>query len=393
MWLSATGPLGDGTGRSATNAADASTQAKYDALYIGVTNTVFNYLPGLYQTKGWAFQARQSANAGCHHIGSGIDVTTIQLVGASNATGDGVIFGNDQSPGISSDNFSIEFLTLDCNATNQPKWTGALGFVAAIQTVGNHQLFQHLKIINWGSSSSAETFPIALIAGNGFSNQTFNDLVVASCIVTQPVRGNGAGSGCSCIGSSGSQANNNVVNSRFIGNQIIGIRSDFSYSHGIGGPYCSNNVIIDCATAMYIEPSDNQGNFVNIGNLIMNCSQGYAIKFDDTATAGIGTFVFGSNFIGLSPGGGTGFLIDDSGLVTNHPTVATLIIQDNVVYLPPENAPANVLNLNLSSPSGKYAITNCFITRNAWLKSIGNPVVINNPSISYLLNSGNIIYT
>jgi len=114
-----------GTG-TASDPFDASTAAKYDQLLATYSqNTIFNYAPGTYQTRGWHFRMRKSAGTNCQHFGAGVDQTVIQLVGATTPTQDGIIFGTDYD--ATADGFVVQNLTLDCNALGNPKFTNGLG--------------------------------------------------------------------------------------------------------------------------------------------------------------------------------------------------------------------------------------------------------------------------
>jgi hypothetical protein len=386
VWLSATGALGDGTGRSATNAADASTQAKYDALYIGVSNQVFNYLPGTYQTQGWFFQTRQSANPGVHHIGAGIDQTIIQLVGASTLTNDGVIFGNDFN--VRSDNFGVHFMTHDCNAVNQPKWTGTTGVVTAIATIGNNLIFEHLKIINFGTTRvGAECFPVQCVAGSGFSSQTFSNILIASCIFTQPAIGNHDGV-TGAVLFSNSAFGNVLANAAIVGCSFININSDFAYSHAFAAPVCSGNVVDDPGVAFYTEPNGLIGDYVITGNIIKNCSFGGQINWDDTATAGLGSVTFSNNQI-ISPPLGTIFWINDSGLSVNRPVMQALIMRDNFCTVPPGGTRNGIQGIKLNS-ANKYGLNRLIVTGNTLPVPPALGINTANSGIVSQLVSGNI---
>jgi hypothetical protein len=360
MWLSATGALGDGTGRSATNAADASTQVKYDALYIGVTNTIFNYLPGTYQTKGWLQVTRQSANSGVQHFGAGIDQTIIQLVGASAAINDGTIFGNDYN--VRSDNFGLHFLTLDCNAINQPKWLGAPGGISAISVMGNNLIFEHVKIINFGTSLlGAECFPAYINAGSGFSSTTFSNILMASCIFTQPAIGNHDGVTCAVMFAD-SAFGNVLANAAIKGCSFLNIKSDFTYSHAFAGLLCSGNVVDDPGVGFYTEPNGLQYDYTITGNVFRNCSFAGQINWDDTATAGLGTVTFSNNQI-ISPALGTIFWINDSGLSVNRPVMQALIMQDNFCTVPPGGTRNGLQGIKLNS-ANRYGLNKLILTGN-----------------------------
>ena len=99
------------------------------------------YSPGIYETKGWNYRTRQTANPHCHHFGAGADRTIIRLVGTSQAATDGVIFAADYDATV--DGFELHDLTLDCNASANPKFRDGIGAVEAVprcQRGGNGQM-------------------------------------------------------------------------------------------------------------------------------------------------------------------------------------------------------------------------------------------------------------
>lgn len=84
----------------------------------------FFYAPGVYETHGWKYQERSTANPGCKHIGSGNageNATIIKLVDIWGAWTEELIFG----PGSYAqpcDGFEVHNLVLDCNANQLPKF-------------------------------------------------------------------------------------------------------------------------------------------------------------------------------------------------------------------------------------------------------------------------------
>ena len=128
---------------SAQDPFDASTPDKYDQiLATNSQNTVFRYAAGIYQTRGWHYRTRKSAGTDCKHYGSGVDRTVIQLVGANDLTQDGIIFGADYD--ATADGFEVQNLTLDCNASGNPKFTNHLGAVGAISANGSNILIRDI---------------------------------------------------------------------------------------------------------------------------------------------------------------------------------------------------------------------------------------------------------
>jgi hypothetical protein len=126
-WLSPTGGVAavlDGSSPERAWAAGAADVL--DAIW--KTNNYFDcffYAPGEYQTRGWKYYERSTANTGCKHIGSGstgAGKTTIKLVDIWEAWAEETIFTplHGYQP---CDNFEIRNMELDCNAPNVPKFT------------------------------------------------------------------------------------------------------------------------------------------------------------------------------------------------------------------------------------------------------------------------------
>jgi hypothetical protein len=294
-YLSATGALGTGDGSSAANAADASTQVKLDAIwasYIGHPVNFF-YAAGVYQTKGWFFQVRETVQSNQAHIGAGMNSTTLQLVGASSLTGDGSIFSVDGPVTIK--NWSCQNMTLDCNATNQPKWTGAGGGVQAIGcNAGQNILIQNVKIINFGTATvGVECFPILIIGYPGQTNIKMTNVVINNCVFTSPVSGNKDGCSCSSIVDTVS-ANILCDSTCVISNctytncfsTTTGQPGDFLYQHCYGAPVCINNTATNCDVGFYIEPSGQE--FTNLmiqvaNNTLTNVNRGAFVSMHNGA--------------------------------------------------------------------------------------------------------------
>src|SRR5438045_6205482 len=94
---------------------------------IGHTNQYYDcffYAPGEYQTRGWKFGVRGTANFGCKHIGSGAEQATLKLVDTWDSWNEGVIFAGIAG-GAYSDGFEVRDIRLDCNSSNNQKY--ALG--------------------------------------------------------------------------------------------------------------------------------------------------------------------------------------------------------------------------------------------------------------------------
>ena len=216
-----------GTG-TASNPFDASTAAKYDRLLATYSqNTIFNYAVGTYQTTGWRFRTRKSAGTNCQHFGAGVDQTVIQLVGASDPTQDGIIFGTDYD--ATADGFEVQNLTLDCNALGNPKFTSHLGAVGAINTAGSNMLIRDIKVIGFGTGlRGIECFAVLIFPGPALSWRSFNNITIDSCVFTSPVQGNQDGLTCVTIATN---AGVTLTNTSITNCWFIDLASDFSFSH------------------------------------------------------------------------------------------------------------------------------------------------------------------
>ena len=84
----------------------------------------FFYGPGEFQTRGWKYPERLTANPGCKHVGAGAEGpgrTTIRLVDIWEARSEEFIFARDSV--TLSDGFELHQMELNCNAENIPKYT------------------------------------------------------------------------------------------------------------------------------------------------------------------------------------------------------------------------------------------------------------------------------
>lgn len=111
-------------GRSPASAWRAGTADALDAIWR--TNNYYDaffYAPGVYETRGYKYLERRTANPGCKHYGSGADgpeATTLRLVDSWQAWRDGIIFA-DLTLTQTTDGFELHHLRLDCNAAHNTK--------------------------------------------------------------------------------------------------------------------------------------------------------------------------------------------------------------------------------------------------------------------------------
>jgi hypothetical protein len=122
-WLSTNGgPSGSLDGSSPSNSWAAGTADALEAIWR--TNNYYDcffYAPGTFETRGWRYLDRPTANTGCKHIGAGPDQTILRLVEITSSWGEEVIFAPAHGSAVS-DNFEVRDMHLDCNATNLPKY-------------------------------------------------------------------------------------------------------------------------------------------------------------------------------------------------------------------------------------------------------------------------------
>src|SRR5207245_5208862 len=119
-------------------------------------------------------------------IGSGIDVTTLCLVGQP---GTCYAIGHDFTAGTI-DYFEVSDLTIDSNLMI-PVATGNTA-CGAVRVMGNHARVRRIKVINWGTkSSSRPCFVIAVITADPPSGVTgVTDCGIEECIAITPGSGN-----------------------------------------------------------------------------------------------------------------------------------------------------------------------------------------------------------
>jgi len=145
--------------------------------------------PGLFQTNGYTdgiaggggWQPRPAMKI----VGSGMDVTILQLAGGS-TNANFYAVGHAVSPGTQPnllDYFDISDLTIDCNLA---AFTGTSPASGAVRVMGNHAKVRRLKVINWGtkSSTSAPGFVVCVVTATTFAS--VEDCGIEECIAVNP---------------------------------------------------------------------------------------------------------------------------------------------------------------------------------------------------------------
>jgi len=162
---------------------DGSTAAKFDAVmsslsinttvFLGPTASATPFLTtGFWVNSDGTTGSGWQAKPGMRIVGSGIDVTTLRLTGASNP-GSGTRQYYAVGHALSSttlDWFEISDLTIDCNLAQ----TGTTFACGAARIMGNYSRVRRVKVINWGRKSSgpAESFVVTMITADPASGVT-----------------------------------------------------------------------------------------------------------------------------------------------------------------------------------------------------------------------------
>jgi hypothetical protein len=384
------GHRGSGT---AQNPLDASSAAKYDAILQRFhEETNFIYAPGIYETMGWYYRTRQTAYPHCHHFGAGADQTVIRLIGTSQATADGVIFGADYDATV--DGFEVHDLTLDCNASGNPKFRDGIGSVEAINVIGNNMLFSNLKVEHFGTGKQGvECFPIFCYAGAGHSFGQYKNIRLENSVFTEPASGNKDGLSCVVIGAStNARVDGAIVNCRF-----IDLRSDFSYSHAFAAPLCEGNEVIGCENGFYLEPADRQfGTWIVRKNQFRDINAAVMVKWHPTGS--LNTIRFEDNNVVLEGDPepfSIGLAVDDTGLKPGdqRPTIAKINFKNNQISQaePSTEKTAQMAGLTLVSPEARYSVQELLLENNVFRLPSGREMIISPaPVVRSLIQHSNV---
>jgi hypothetical protein len=292
-YISASGPSGDGSGSSADNAADASTQDKFRTINESqaTPGTVIVYAPGTYEVSP-AF----TMHDGITHQGAGIDSTIIKIADGA-AAGSFTPMWLAGKPTIS--NFKFTDVTIDFNTTHTRWWTQGTGICMAFSfSTADHCTIQRVKFINIGAKNR-ESFPIFFNVGSSPKGH-MHDNLVDSCIFTQPVKAGNTKGGLTCVQMSDALPNittdlTNVVSN----NQFIDLKypdySDLTYAQCCSCPVATNNKASGVDSLWFVEPgSSGPGPIVTFtgltvqvtGNTLTNSGQIALILMHPNGTFG-----------------------------------------------------------------------------------------------------------
>jgi hypothetical protein len=173
---------------------DGSTATRFDALMSGLTaNTRVHLGPGIFQTSGYAegVSGGWQPKAGMSIAGSGIDVTTLQLAGASTTNKHYFAIGHPFTSGGQPnlmDYFEVSELTIDCNLASATTQTAC----GAVRILGNSTRVRRIKVVNWGKKTGGpDCFVIAMITADpGSGVAGVNDTGIEECMAITPGSGN-----------------------------------------------------------------------------------------------------------------------------------------------------------------------------------------------------------
>jgi hypothetical protein len=255
----------------------AGNAAAFTALLLTNTpNCTFHYAPGTYQTLGYYWRVRSTANKGCKHFGAGIDKTVIQLVGAGFGP-EGCIFGADSDALM--DGFEVHDLTLDCNAVHNARYTNGFSSCTAVNVGGNDILIDGVKVIGFGTGNGKiECFAVyvgpQLVPPSGRTN--FQNIVVQHCIFTAPAPTNAMAVGCCTVmGATGLALSNAAIRFCCVSN----VASYFPGTHCFYAPLVENCV---ADSEYYIEPGwldEAHRDWIVRSNVFLKVTRGIYIGF------------------------------------------------------------------------------------------------------------------
>ncbi|MBL9169700.1 MAG: hypothetical protein JNN07_18310 [Verrucomicrobiales bacterium] len=168
----------------------ANTPADFDALWATSpttrisNNSCVHLGPGVFQTTGYydGISGGWQLRPGIRIVGSGIDVTTIQLV---NTTASKNIYAVGHALTTSADYCEVSSLTIDCNFSAN---SGASSF-GAVRIMGNHSRVVQVKVKNWGSKQSSGNlgYVIGMLTGDGTNlSSAVTNCGIQDCIVIEP---------------------------------------------------------------------------------------------------------------------------------------------------------------------------------------------------------------
>jgi hypothetical protein len=399
-YISASGALGNGSGSSAANAADASTAAKYYAINQAesAAGTVIIYAAGTY-----LMQTGHTMFNGVTHQGAGIDSTIIKIA-------DGTVSGWQPMwyAGGTLSGFKCLDATIDLNANNQPFWGSSGMSMAFAFPTADHCTIQRVKFIHMGAKGM-ESFPIFFIHGSS-SKGNSNNNSVDSCIFTQPIASGNTNGGLTCIYMADSEPGITVDNTNVVSNcQFLDLKfpnSDLTYTQCVTCPVAINNFARGVDAFWFIEPgSQSSGNNVFFtgqtvqvtGNTITDSGMIARILMHANGTFA-GDLNIQNNTVGMTKHpyaafglrGPQGFTIED--YKSGSPSLGNITIQNNTFTAPSPPWTANpvAVLVNPSSPN-LFHLASLTVINNRFVNfsGDGSEIQANTAQVGTYTNRGN----
>ena len=301
-WISPISGKANATG-SINDPFDGSTSTKFDIILQGWydavdTNLVIHLLPGTFHTKGtYSYGLR----TGWQIIGSGIDITRIELDNGSRAAGNTILSTLSGSANCSvfwGGNFGdpllyyskVSDMTIDVNYDGQN--TGGNFTAGAIYLGGSYNTIERVRVVNAGGLV-LESFPLQI---GGSYNHSLGNLI-ANCIVDS-VQGFGT---MISFGNDVNTGGEDYFTSGVISNNIVLGDTTFPSFAGViaYGGYALSDVIFDnnyCKNIDYgfnIDSDVNKNVIINRTTMI-NCKS-YGIQIGGTGLNTFDNFTISNN--------------------------------------------------------------------------------------------------
>jgi hypothetical protein len=404
-YIRGSGPVGDGSGSSAANAADASTAAKYAAIISthNTSGTVISYAAGTY-----LMSPSFSMFDGVTHQGAGIDQTIIKIVNGAVSLTFAPMF---RATGGTITGFQFFDATIDFNTVNQPWWinnTQGQCMAFSFSTATNCTI-RRIKFINIGSKNQ-ESFPIYL-DGNTASKGAVKNTLIDSCIFTQPVPSGNTGGGLTCIFIADIEPGITVDNTNVVSNcQFLNFAyptySDLQYAHACTCPVAINNTCTNLDVLWYIEPGSQStgsnvfftgqtcqvtGNTVNggyVANISMHANGNFAGNLNvQNNTCNLSQSAY--RFFGIRYPRCVSFEAYDR---TGNPPIGNVTILNNTFTAPSPPWTANpvAVLVNPSSPN-LFHLASLTVINNRFVNfpGDGSEIQVNTAQVGTYTNTGN----
>jgi hypothetical protein len=366
-FISAAGAQGDGSGSSAENAADASTQDKYHAINEAQNKpgTVIVYAPGTYLVSP-AFGMFD----GVAHRGAGIDKTIIKIADGAAAGGFTPMWLAGKGR-IS--NFTFTDATIDFNSEHTAWWRAGQGCSMAFAfSTADHCTIQRVKFIHMGGRKQ-ESFPVFFVHGkSGPGNVNHN--LIDSCVFTEPIANGNTDGGLTCIMMADAEPKITVDNTNVVSNcAFLDLKgpehSDFPYTQCCTCPVARNNTARAVDALWFIEPgTQTMGNNVFFKGQTVEVSGNHLLDSGELALILMhpnGTFAANldveRNFVEMTqhpylkegPRGPTGVSIET--YWAGNSSVGNVVVRGNTFVAPmPRKTPPIAVRVNPAAGSGNY---------------------------------------